>query len=207
MSAVIETSPAALNGVAAVPTEPIWRLSVDQYHEMIDAGILMDGDPVELLEGWLVLKMAKKRPHSLATRRVRTALEALIPRGWYVDSQEPLTTGDSEPEPDALVVRGDPNQYPTRHPGPKDVALVVEVSDATLQRDRTTKKRIYARARVPVYWIVNLIEGHVEVYSGPTGPADAPDYRRRRDYGPADELPFVIGRKEVGRLAVRDVLS
>jgi Uma2 family endonuclease len=206
MSAVIETSPAALNGVAAVPTEAIWRLSVDQYHEMIDAGILMSGDPVELLEGWLVQKLVKKPPHSVATRLVRKALEARIPKGWYVDSQEPLTTADSEPEPDALVVRGVERTYLTRHPGPKDVALVVEVSDVTLHRDRTLKKRICARARVPVYWIVNLIEGHVEVYTAPSGPGDQPDYRRRRDYGPADELPFVIGRKEVGRIAVRDVL-
>jgi Uma2 family endonuclease len=205
MSAVIETSPSA-PGADGVPTEPIMRLSVDQYHEMINAGILMDGDPVELLEGWLVQKMAKKRPHSLATRRVRAALEALIPKGWYVDAQEPLTTRDSEPEPDALVVRGDPDDYPDRQPGPNDVALVVEVADGSLRRDRTLKKRIYARARVPVYWIVNLIEGHVEVYTGPTGLRDRPDYRQRRDYGPADELPVVIGRKEVGRISVRNLL-
>jgi len=205
MSAALQTVPAApaANGV---PTEPIVRLSVKQYHEMIGAGILGDDDAVELLEGWLVQKMPKKPSHSAVTRLVRKALMARVPKGWYVDSQEPVTTADSEPEPDLLVMRGDERTYRTRHPRPKDVALVVEVSDVTLHRDRTLKKRIHARAKIPVYWIVNLIEGHVEVYTGPSGPRPAPDYRRRRDYGPADELPVLIGRKEVGRLAVRELL-
>jgi Uma2 family endonuclease len=205
MSAVLQAAPAS-PGADDVPTEPVVRLSVKQYHEMINAGILGDGDPVELLEGWLVLKMPKKPSHSSVTRLVRKALLARIPPGWYVDSQEPVTTADSEPEPDLLVMRGDESTYLTRHPRPKDVALVVEVSDVTLHRDRTLKKRIYSRAKIPVYWIVNLIDGHVEVYTGPTGPGDRPDYRRRRDYGRDDELPLVIGRREVGRLAVRELL-
>lgn len=88
---------------AEVPTEPIHRLSVAQYRGMLEAGILKSGDPVELLEGWLVQKMTKNPPHRIATRRVRVALEALAPHGWYVDAQEPIVTADSEPEPDVAI--------------------------------------------------------------------------------------------------------
>src|SRR5438105_8922236 len=118
MSVTIESagmsSRPSLNGrTLAVPTEPIFRLSVDQYHEMIQAGILTEDDPVELLEGWLVEKMPKNPPHTLATRLVRTALERLAPKGWFINTQEPITTTESEPEPDASVARGDPRQYVT----------------------------------------------------------------------------------------------
>ena len=105
-----------------------------------------------------------------------------------------------------IVIRGDPDDYPDLHPGPDEVALVVEVADSTLRRDRSTKKRIYARAGIPVYWIANLIESRFEVYTDPTGPADQPDYRQRQEYGPDDEIPVVLDGVEVGRLLVRDLL-
>ena len=73
-----------------------------------------------------------------------------MPQGWYVDAQEPITTSDSEPEPDVVIVRGDTRQYLNRHPGAQDLALVVEVADTSLQRDRTSKKRLYARVGIPV---------------------------------------------------------
>src|SRR5947199_10756848 len=91
---------------AAFPTEPIYRLSVAQYHAMADHGILDENDPVELLEGWLVQKMTKHPPHILVTLLIRQALERLFGEGWYVNSQEPITTPESEPEPDVFVVRG-----------------------------------------------------------------------------------------------------
>lgn len=204
----VSTQPLALaaRGAPAVPTDPIWRLSLDQYHEMIRAGILTDDDPVELLEGWLVAKMPKNPPHRVATQLSREALERVVPAGWYVDAQEPVTIGDSEPEPDVTVVRGSRRDYRDHHPGAQDVALLAEVSDTTLQRDRGSKKRVYARANVPVYWIINLIDSQVEVYTNPSGPGEQPDYGQRQDYGPADQVPVVIDGREVGRIAVRDLL-
>ncbi len=192
--------------LSAIPPDPIWRLSVDQYHQMIRTGILTEDDPVELLEGWLVPKMPKNPLHRVATRRTRLALEDIIPAGWYVDSQEPITLPDSEPEPDVTVVEGSSEQYRDRHPGSGDVALLVEVSDSSLPRDQGSKKRLYARARIPIYWIVNLLERRIEVYSDPSGPGESADYRQRQDYGEAEEIPVVIGGREIGRLAVRDLL-
>lgn len=191
---------------AAVPTEPIWRLTVEQYHEMIRAGILTDDDPVELLEGWLVIKMPKNPPHRIASQLTRESLTRFIPAGWHVQAQDPITTDTSEPEPDVSVVRGDTRQYADRHPGPEDLALVVEVAESSLARDRGRKKRIYSRARVPVYWIINLIDNKIEVYTSPSGPTKKPDYRQRRDFGPSDQIPVVIDGKVVARLKVRELL-
>jgi Uma2 family endonuclease len=189
-----------------MPPEPITRLSVEQYHEMIRAGILDEDEPVELLEGWLVTKMAKKPPHTVATKLAHDALGQCVPAGWHVRAQEPITTDTSEPEPDLSVPRGDVRIYLDRHPGPKDVGLVAEVADSSLDRDRGWKKRIYARARIPVYWIINLIDDKIEVYTDPTGPARKPDYRVHKDYGPSDQVPVVIDGKVIARLKVRDLL-
>jgi Uma2 family endonuclease len=173
---------------------------------MVESGILTDDDPVELLEGWLVSKMPKNPPHRLTTRLIREALEGIVPAGWYIDSQEPVTFTDSEPEPDVMIIRGQPRDYLDRHPGPYDLALVVEVADLTLRRDQTDKKRLYARAGVPVYWVVNLPTGRIEIYSDPTGPAKKPDYRQQQNYSRGDTLPVVIGGMEVGRLPVEALL-
>jgi hypothetical protein len=133
----------------SIPSEPIWRLSVEQYHQMIQLGILTDDDPVELLEGWLVYKMPKNPPHRIATKLTRDALAQILPLGWYVDTQEPITLSDSEPEPDVVIVRGVTQDYFDRHPTDQDIALVAEVADSTLERDRTSRKRLYARAGIP----------------------------------------------------------
>jgi len=189
----------------AIPPVPIRRWSVDEYHALIRAGILMDGDPIELLDGWLVPKMTKNPPHRIATRRVRKALERVAPQGWYVDSQEPITLPSSEPEPDGLVVRGDSADYADRHPGAADVALVVEVADASLEFDRTMKKAIYGQAGIPVYWIVNLIDRRLEVYCDPTGPADSPDYRQCRQHACSEEVPLILDGREAARLSVHEL--
>jgi Uma2 family endonuclease len=191
---------------AAVPTDYIWPLTVEQYHEMIRAGILTEDDPVELLEGFLVVKMSKNPAHCLATDETRSALERLLPAGWFTKGQDPITTEISEPEPDITVVRGTRRQYADHHPGPQDLALVVEVAEATLARDRGVKKRDYARNSISIYWIVNLVDGQIEVYSDPAGPTEQPDYRQHKDYRPDDQLPVVIEGKEIGRIGVRDLL-
>jgi Uma2 family endonuclease len=203
---VITLPPPDVEHSAAVPTDLIWRLSVNQYHQMIRAGILTEEDPVELLAGWLVPKMPENPPHRVATRLLRQALECVVPAGWYVDSQEPITTADSEPEPDVVVVRGETRQYLDRHPGPQDVALVIEVADTTLQRDRVFKQRIYAAAGIPVYWIVNLLDNQLEVYTAPSGPVQQPDYRQCRHYELSDTVLVVIDGVEAGCIAVRELL-
>jgi Uma2 family endonuclease len=206
MSVIAQPVSPALPPGDALPDAPLYRLSVAQYHAMGEHGILGEDDPVELLEGLLVRKMTKYRPHTLTTGLVRRALEGLLPTGWYVESQEPITTVESEPEPDAMIVRGEPRDLRDRQPGPAEVVLVVEVADSTLATDRGAKKRVYARAGILVYWIANLVDGRFEVYTEPSGPAEHPDYRLRQEYGPDDEIPVVLDGNEVGRLLVRELL-
>jgi Uma2 family endonuclease len=138
--------------------------------------------------------------------RARIPTTFKVPAGYYVDAQEPLTTDESEPEPDVMIVRGQRRDYRDRHPGPRDIAVVIEVSDTTLQRDRTLKKQIYARGGIPVYWIINLPEQQIECYTQPSGPAEHPDYQQRQDYHSTEHIPVPIGEQLIGELAVADLL-
>lgn len=197
----------AVESSTAIPDDQvIYRLSVEQYHAIAKAGILDNDEPVELLEGLLVQKMTKNPPHTVATQLIQEALRAILPADWRVPAQEPITLADSEPEPDLVVVRGGIRRYLEHHPGPQDLALVVEVADATLRGDRGSKKRTYARAGILIYWVVNLVENQIEVYADPTGPIQTPNYRQQQNYGPADMIPVIIEGREIGRLAVRELL-
>jgi Uma2 family endonuclease len=182
------------------------RLSLDQFHEMVQRGIITEDDSVEFLEGLLVAKMTISPAHRRATHRVQSALRSVLPRTHYVGSPSPVTLVTSEPEPDVVVVRGTDDDYRDRHPGPADVALVVEVSDSTLRRDQGSKKVIYAKAGIAVYWIVNLIDRRIEVYSEPSGTGEAADYGMHDDVAEADTVPLVIEGREVGRIAAQNLL-
>ena len=190
----------------AMPPEPVRRLSVEQYHAMIQNGILDEEDRLELLEGWLVDKMTKNPQHSVSTRRARNQLESAVSTGWYVDVQEPLTTDDSEPEPDVAVVRKSAVDSSQRHPGPDDVGLVVEVAGSSLARDRGQKKRVYATAGIPAYWIINLIDDQLEAFSDPTREGDRATYCTCNILQRGDEVAVVLDGQEVGRIAVAELL-
>lgn len=181
---------------------PLYRLSVEQYHAMRDAGIVTARDRVELLRGVLTPKMTKKPPHALVTRLIRSALEALAPEGCFVDSQEPITTADSEPEPDVAVIRGGPRDFADRHPGPGDVALIVEVADASLVRDRDTKVPLYASAGVAQLWLVDLRARRIEVFAEPSGES----YTKHSVLDDGSELSVVIDGVPWGSVAVADLL-
>lgn len=204
--AAVTKQPAKRTQVAVPPTDLLWRISVAKYHQMIEAGILTDDDPVELLEGLLVKKMSKNPPHRFVTGLIRQLLGQLITTGWYVDAQEPITTADSEPEPDISVIRGSRFDYIHHHPAPENTALLIEVADTTLRRDRGRKKRLYARAGIPFYWIVNLIDLQVEVYSEPDPHRAQPDYRQRRLYRGAETLAVILDGTEAGQILVSDIL-
>jgi Uma2 family endonuclease len=132
---------------------------------------------------------------------------AAVSANWLARaSGRAVTTRDSEPEPDVSVVRGRRRDYADRHPGPEDVALLVEVADTSLERDRGWKKRIYAAAGIPCYWIVNLIDGQVEVHAQPSGPGEQADYAAHQVYRRGDRIPVVLDGAEAGTIAVDDLL-
>lgn len=177
MSQAIPHSASAVPLVLGIPPEPVVTISVAAYDEMIRTGVIQEDDPVELLDGFLVLKMTTYPPHEAAVRRLRRKLEALLSDRWLVDPEMCVGLATSVPEPDVIVYRGAIGDYDARRPGPADIALLVEVADSTLSRDRNWKRRIYARAGIPIYWIANLNDRTLEVYSGLHGEGEAADYQ------------------------------
>jgi Uma2 family endonuclease len=168
---------------------------------MITTGILTSDDPIELLAGLLVSQMPKKPSHRIATRLVREALDALIPAGWYVETQEPITLSDSEPEPDVAIIQGNTRDYQARHPNASEIALIVEVADSTLERDRSLKQRIYAGAGIPAYWILNLIDRQLEIYAQPT----AEGYQSQTVVQQG-EVPVLLQQNMIGTVALAALL-
>jgi Uma2 family endonuclease len=198
--------------VAAAPQPPppggFRRFSVAEYHQMIRSGVLTDEDKVELLNGFVVLKMPRNPPHDARIQKLNRLFLSLLPAGWDVRVQlaVTLTLTDSEPEPDVAVVRGTADDYNSTHPVPKDIGMVVEVADSSLSRDRDEKGLIYATAGVPEYWIVNLVDRQVEVYSVPTAIGPSIRYARRVDYRAGDAISLVLDGTPIGSVAVQDLL-
>ena len=186
--------------------EPVFKLSVEAYHELIRLGQLTSDDKVELVEGVLVHRMSRNPPHEFAKAELVAILNRLLPTGWFCRSEATLTLDDSEPEPDLLLIRGKARDYLERHPYAADVALVIEVSDSTLRRDRGNKRRVYARAGIGVYWIVNLPARQIEVHTDPDPAAVPPAFAEPRHYGEGESVPVWLDGKMVGEVAVRDVL-
>jgi len=188
-----------------VPCLPIHRLTVEQYHRMIKSSVLTENDRVELLEGWIIDKMPHNPMHDGTITRVQRRLGRALRDDWIIRIQSAITTKDSEPEPDLVIVPGPEELYFTRHPGPQDIALLAEISDTTLEHDRWIKGRLFARARIRIYWIVNLIDRQIEVHTNPkTG--RSPAFRHRRDYGIEESVPFVIEGRIVAHIPVRELM-
>jgi len=195
---------------SAPPIERPWdglkRFTVDEYHAMIKAGVFAEDTNFELLEGLIVRKMTKHPPHWIATGYLRDLLIAMNISGHFVHVQDPVTTNDSEPEPDLALIRGDRRDFLGGNPDPAHAPLVIEVADSSLSQDRKWKKRIYARASVSAYWIVNLVDRQIEIYTKPSGPAEKPDFGDSRIVPESGEVAVVIDCKVVGQLKVSDIM-
>jgi Uma2 family endonuclease len=136
------------------------------YERLVSAGILGPGDRVELLEGEIIEMSPEKSRHAAAVDLALDALRRRLGASHTIRVQHPLAVSEtSEPEPDLAVVPGTPRDYVDRHPSSAD--LVVEVSDSSLEYDRTRKAGVYAGAGIPDYWIVNLVESVLEVHRDP----------------------------------------
>src|SRR5262249_15602016 len=153
-----------------------------------------------------VPKMPRNPPYDTALKLTEKAVEPRLAPGWHARWQSAIALADSEPEPDGAIVQGDIRDYRTRHPGPPDIAVLMEVADTSLDRDRNLKGPLLARAGISVYWIINLVDSQVEVYTDPTGPDPSPRYRQRQDYHRNTSVPLTVGGQQVGQVAVRDLL-
>jgi Uma2 family endonuclease len=169
-----------------------------EYDSMVEAGIFGPDDKIELIEGEIVQMAPQRTPHSVAIVMAQAAVQQATPPSCHIRTQLPLVASDSsEPEPDVALVAGLPRDYLVAHP--RAALLVIEISDTTLTFDRTVKKRLYARAGIPEYWIVNLVERKVEVHREPEGE----EYARSFHAKPGERVRPLGGTAEV---AVDDLL-
>ena len=186
------------------------RITVKEYHRMAEAGIFGPEPRLELLEGVLIDKMTKNPPHILATDLLDEFLHHLLPHGsgYCISMGNPVTIEDrhSEPEPDAMILRGNLRDYTGRRRTPADAVLVIEVAHASYAYDRFSKWVTYAGARVPIYWIVDLGRRRLEIHSGPAGQAETAYYGLTRILGQDDEVALVLDGREIARFAVREIL-
>lgn len=144
-----------------------------EYDRLVELGVL-EGEPLELIGGQLIVAEPKGTYHASGVTAAEYAVRAVLPPGWIVRTQQPVSLDDeSEPEPDLTVVPGPPGDY--RYTHPHRPALTVEVADSSLQFDRHQKGSLYARAGIEDYWIVNLVDRVVEIYRNP-GPDPAAPY-------------------------------
>lgn len=151
---------------------------------MVAAGILDEHEPVELIDGELIIVSPQGPTHSSLTVIVRRALERAYGSGFYAQSHSPIDAGPRNlPEPDVAVVRGEPFGFGDRHPGGAELALVVEISLTSQRLDRR-KAGVYARAGVGEYWQIDVPKRCLTVFTEP----DGAEYRRRATYREDDAL-------------------
>lgn len=156
------------------------RFNRIEYYRMAEAGIFRPDERVELIEGTVVCQWSQTPAHAFALAVLTPLLLKLLSTTYHARLRAPVVlSDDTELEPDALIVHGTWHDYADHHPRAKDTLLAIEVADSSLAYDRTTKQRLYARHGIPHYWIVNVQDEAVEVYTapGPSGYAEPDTYR------------------------------
>lgn len=142
------------------------KWTVEDYHRMIEAGIL-DDRKVELLNGEICPMAPEGPPHSYFGGSLADQFRARLGNRALVRDAKPITLLDSEPEPDIAVVRGNWKTYRYRHPSAEDVFLLAEVSKSSLRKDLEIKRATYAAIEIKDYWILDLTNSQLIVFRDP----------------------------------------
>lgn len=168
----------------AVPVER-WLFTVEEFHRLAEVGLLHEDERVELIEGELIRMNPIEPGHSGHVNRLNRLFGRLLGDHVLLSIQNPVRLNDrTEPQPDLALLRPRDDDYSRATPTPADVLLLVEVADMSLAYDRDVKGPLYAAAGIREYWLVNLLDGRIEVYRDP-GPAG---YARVETLGPGDTL-------------------
>jgi len=144
------------------------RWTVKDYHRMGELGILDSNERTELIAGQIILMAAKGTPHVTALQLLANALRDQVSSAALIRTQDPIQLDDfSEPEPDLVVAQGTVLDYADRHPQPDQIYLVVEVADSTLRQDCNLKDKLYAKAGITDYWVLDLKNRQLQVFRTP----------------------------------------
>lgn len=188
--------------IEPLPQSRFYQFSVEQYHRMVASGILTEDDRVELLKGWIIKKMSHNPPHESSITRINRYLIPVLPLEWVLRVQASLTLADSEPEPDFAIAQGPDEKYSKRHPVARDIALLIEVADSSLLKDRRDKGLLYAQNQIPEYWIINLAKKK----GGSLYEVGEDRLRDKREYAKDELVPLVLGNREIASIPVKNLL-
>lgn len=168
----------------SVQIERRW-FSVEEYDRMIETGILTKYDRVELIEGDVVRTSPIGELHAACVKRITSFFYRLVGRYVTISVQDPVHLNDfSKPQPDVALLKPRDDFYAQAHPMPADVLLIVEIADTTANSDRAVKVPLYARAGIPVVWLVDLQRDVIEIYAQPVNGA----YQESREAKRGDTL-------------------
>ncbi len=146
------------------------RFTVTEFQRMVETGIIEEGSPYELLNGEIVHMASIGSKHASKVSRINAHLSKTLQQVHIIAVQNPIELGAfSQPEPDIAILHWQDDFYESGHPTAQDIYLLIEVSDTTLNYDRTHKLPIYAESGIAEYWIVNLLDNQIEVYRKPSG--------------------------------------
>jgi Uma2 family endonuclease len=153
---------------ASVSTLARKKFRTDEIYKMVEAGILPEESGWELIDGEIIHRMSIGSRHAGVVRKLSKILERKYGDAALISGQNPIHIDEhNEPEPDIALLKPHEDFYINSHPTSKDVLLLVEVSDSTLEYDREIKKSLYAKAGIFEFWLVNLQNNTLEVYSQP----------------------------------------
>jgi Uma2 family endonuclease len=199
--------------VTPAPVGPPKRWTIAEFDALVRDGHIREGSSTYLWDGEIIEPMAEKPPHLNAVTWLNRLLSARIPDGaWTIYLNAPLELKEGyKPQPDLLILWGPLDDYAARAPVPADVALLIEVADSSYPKDSGPFLRTYAASGIPVYWIVNILERRIEVYTDPVSVAgQTPGYALRASYGLDERVPLFTRHQgvttEFGDIGVRDIL-
>ena len=183
-----------------------YPISITQFDAMDGHGLFAPDDKLELIHGLITRKAPIKPPHASATTKLMYLLLNRCPIGWLVRCQLPIAVSDdSMPQPDVGIVKGGLTDYDAAHPTAAQTALIIEVSEASLAFDLGVKLALYAAAKVPEYWVVDLVNGKLHVHTLPRG-GKKPGYRSVAVLGSDETVPLTLRGEAFGAIRVGDFL-
>ncbi|PSF35991.1 hypothetical protein C7H19_14700 [Aphanothece hegewaldii CCALA 016] len=164
--------------------------TLEEYEHLGEIGFFHPEERIELIRGELVKMASKGRIHSVCNTLLVEKFYKLISGQAIIRVQDPIIIlPNSAPEPDIVIARLKEDKYLSSHPLPEDILLLIEVSDSTLKSDQTFKLDLYAEAGISNYWIFNLVDNHLEVYTEPYQEnKNKFNYRSKRIYLPNEQI-------------------
>ncbi|MBA4124284.1 MAG: Uma2 family endonuclease [Acidobacteria bacterium] len=144
------------------------RFRAEDFRKMTEVGILPEESGWEIIDGYLIDKISIGSKHAGTVKKLNRKLSLIVADKAIISIQDPIHIDEyNEPEPDIALLDPRRDFYAESHPTPKEVLLLIKVSDSTIEYDRDIKKTLYAEAGIAEFWLVNLKENTVEGYSSP----------------------------------------